>query len=86
MSNRFSRRADKDSDMTIEGRRYAGMKIPELMSTGERGKELANIRARMEELELWMQQNTKLRWVYEWPMRKLKVRGPFKELMNNVDY
>jgi hypothetical protein len=35
----------------------------------------------MEELELRMQQNTKLRWVYEWPMRKLKVRWPFKELM-----
>jgi hypothetical protein len=28
-----------------------------------------------------MQQNAKSRWVYEWPMRKLKVKWPVKELM-----
>jgi hypothetical protein len=52
------------------------------MGTTERGKELADIRARMEELELWMQQNTRPRWVYEWLMRKLKVKWPVKELMD----
>jgi hypothetical protein len=56
VSNRFARRADRDNNMTTEGRRYAGRKSPELMSTTERGKELADIRERMEELELRMQQ------------------------------
>jgi hypothetical protein len=65
VSRRFSRRADRDNNMATEGHRYAERKIPELMSTAERGKELADIRARMEELELRMQQNTKPRWVYE---------------------
>jgi hypothetical protein len=80
-SNRFSRREDRDNNMATEGHRYAERKNPELMSTTEREKELADIRARMEELELRMQQNTKSRWVYEWPMRKAKVKWPVKELM-----
>jgi hypothetical protein len=67
--------------MVTKGHRYAGRKILELMSAAERGKELADIRARMEKLELWMQQNTRSRWVYEWPMRKLKEKWSFKELM-----
>jgi hypothetical protein len=50
--------------MATEGCRYAERKNLELMSAAERGKELADIRARMEELELQMQQNTKSRWVY----------------------
>jgi hypothetical protein len=80
-SSRFSRRADRDNNMATKGHRYAERKNPELMSTAERGKELADIRARMEELELQMQQNTKPRWVYEWPMKKLKLKWPVKELM-----
>jgi len=51
------------------------------MSTAERGKELVDIMARMEDLELQMQWNTKPRWVYEWPMMKSKVKWPVKELM-----
>ena len=35
----------------------------------------------MDELALEMQQNTKSRWVYEWPMRKPKIKCPVKELM-----
>jgi hypothetical protein len=33
-------------------------------------KELAKIRARMEELALQMQQDARSHWVYEWPMRR----------------
>jgi hypothetical protein len=80
VSNKFSRRADRDSNMATEGHRYAGRKSPGMMSTAERGKELADIRERMEELELRMQQNTRSRWVHEWPM-KPKVKWPVKELM-----
>jgi hypothetical protein len=81
-SNRFSRSTDKDNNMATEGCRYAVGKNLKLMSTTERGKELANIKARMEELELRMKQNTKPRWVYEWPMRKPKINWPVKELMD----
>jgi hypothetical protein len=35
----------------------------------------------MVNLELKMQQDKKPRWVYEWPMRKSKVKWPVKELM-----
>jgi hypothetical protein len=44
-------------------------------------KELAEIRERIEKLELRMQQKAKPRWVYEWPMKKPKVKWPVKELM-----
>jgi hypothetical protein len=81
-SNRFARRADRDNTMATEGHRYAERKNPELMSATEREKELADIREKMEELELRMRQNTKQRWVYEWPMKKLKMKWPVKELMD----
>jgi hypothetical protein len=38
------------------------------------------MRARMDELAFEMQQNSKSRWVYEWPM-KMKEKWPVKELM-----
>jgi hypothetical protein len=42
--------------------------------------ELNEIRARMEQLTLKMQQNAKAHWVYEWPMKK-KVKWPVKRLL-----
>jgi hypothetical protein len=83
VSNKFSKWEDRERNMATEGRRYVGRKIPELMSTTERGKELADIRERMEELELWMQQNTRSIWVHEWP-KKTKVKWSFKELMARI--
>jgi hypothetical protein len=44
------------------------------------GIKSSEIRARMDELALRMQQNAKSRWVYEWPM-KMKVKWPVRELM-----
>jgi hypothetical protein len=44
-------------------------------------KELAEIRADIENLELRMQQKAKPRWVYEWPMKEPKEKWPVKELM-----
>jgi hypothetical protein len=44
-------------------------------------KELTEIRADIENLELEMQQKAKPRWVYEWPMKKAKEKWPVKELM-----
>jgi hypothetical protein len=43
-------------------------------------KELAEIRVRMEELALQMQQDGRSHWVYEWPM-KTKVKWPVREML-----
>jgi hypothetical protein len=50
------------------------------MRKAEWDEELAEMRARMDELAFEMQQNAKSRWVYEWPM-KTKEKWPVKELM-----
>ena len=83
-SSRFVTRADRDSNMATEGRRYAGRKNSELWSQEDIDEELADIKKEMENLELRMQQNTKSRWVYEWPMRKEKEKWPVKELMARI--
>jgi hypothetical protein len=61
--------------MATKGYTSAGRKDPELMRKAEWDEELAEMRARMDELALEMQQNAKSRWVYEWPMRKTKENG-----------
>jgi hypothetical protein len=43
-------------------------------------KELTEIRVRMDELALWMQQDARSIWVYEWPM-KMKVKWLIQELV-----
>jgi hypothetical protein len=79
-SSRFSRRADRDNTMVTEGHRHAGRKS-KAEKLAEMDKELAEIRADIEKLELRMQQKAKPRWVYEWPMKKPKEKWPVKELM-----
>jgi len=79
-SSRFSRREDKDSEMATEGHRYARKKKTELMSKAEIDEELIDIRVEIEKIALWMQQNTRSRWLYEWPM-KTKEKWLVKELM-----
>jgi hypothetical protein len=43
-------------------------------------KELVEVRERMEELALWVQQNAKTHWVYEWPLRR-KAKWLVKKLL-----
>jgi hypothetical protein len=43
-------------------------------------EELTEIRARMEELALWMQQDAKPHWVYEWPIKR-RVKWPVQYLL-----
>ena len=80
-SSRFARRADRDNNMATEGRRFVGRKNSELWSQKDIDEELADIKKEMEKLALRMQQKTKPRWVYEWPMKKPKVKWSVKELM-----
>jgi hypothetical protein len=54
-SNRFARKADRDNTMVTEGHRHAGRKS-KAENLAEMDKELAEIRADIEKLELKMQQ------------------------------
>jgi hypothetical protein len=42
--------------------------------------ELVEIRVRMEELALQIQEDAKTHWVYEWPLRR-KAKWPVKKLL-----
>jgi hypothetical protein len=44
-------------------------------------KELYELKADIEKIELKMWQDKKSRWVYEWPMRNPKAKWLVKELM-----
>jgi hypothetical protein len=66
--------------MATEGHRHDGKKIHQKPSKAEMDKELIEIRARMEELALQMQQDAISHWVYEWPM-KTKVKWPVREML-----
>jgi hypothetical protein len=57
--------------MVTEDHRHAGKKI-KVEKLAEMDKEIYELKAEIEKLELWMQQDKRSRWVYEWPMRKLK--------------
>jgi hypothetical protein len=79
-SSRFSKKADRDNAMVTEDHRHAGRKRKE-EKLAEMDKELTKIRADIENLELRMRQKAKPRWVYEWPMKEMKVKWPVRELM-----
>jgi hypothetical protein len=63
-NSRFTKEADKHNNMATEGHKHAERKSPELMSTTEMDKELADIKREMEELKLKMRQDRKSRWAY----------------------
>jgi hypothetical protein len=76
----FPREQIEGRNMATEGHRCDGKKNHQQQENVARVKELDEIRARMEILALWMQQNAKSRWVYEWPM-KTRVKWPIQELV-----
>jgi hypothetical protein len=70
-SSRFARKADRDNTMVTEDHRHAGKKS-KAEKLAEMDKELYELKADIEKLELWMRQDKRSRWMYEWPMRKPK--------------
>ena len=66
--------------MAMEVHEHGGRGDHQQMSKEDIDNELIEIRERMEELALWMQQDAKLHWVYEWPM-KTKVKWPIHKLL-----
>jgi hypothetical protein len=78
--NKFSKREDRNKKMDTEGHGSGGKKNHQQQRKDEMDKDLAEIRVRMEELALRVQQNTKTHWVYEWPLRR-KEKWPVKKLL-----
>jgi hypothetical protein len=66
--------------MDTKGHEHGGRGYHQQKTKEEFGEELTEIRARMEQLALKMQQNAEACWVYEWPMKN-KVKWPVKELL-----
>jgi hypothetical protein len=66
--------------MATEGHKYGRGADHKNKSKAKIDKELIEIRARMEELTLKMQQETKLHWRYKWPLN-MKVKWPVQNLL-----
>jgi hypothetical protein len=62
-NNKFSRRKDRKRKMVTEGHECGGRGYHQQMSKEEIEKEIAEIRARMEQLALKMQQDARTHWV-----------------------
>jgi hypothetical protein len=82
-SSKSVREADKDNKMATEGHRKK-IKAKKLAEWDEEEtRKLYELKEDIEKLELRMRQEkkAKMRWVYEWPMKKPKVKWPVRELM-----
>jgi hypothetical protein len=83
--SRFARRADRDNTMVTEDHRHAGRKKSKAEKLAEmdkeRDKELYELKADIEKLELRMRQDRRRRRMHELPMKKAKEKWPVKELM-----
>ena len=67
-------------EIATEGHEHGGRGGHQQMSKTKIDKELTEIRARMEQLTLNMQQEGKLQWRYEWPLNK-KAKWPVQKLL-----
>jgi hypothetical protein len=56
--------------MATEGHRHGQGKDRQQKSKAEMDKELEEIRAELNRLELKMQQEAKVHWTYEWPLKR----------------
>jgi hypothetical protein len=66
--------------MATEGHERGPREDCQQKRKAEIDEELSEIRAQMEKLAFKMQQDAKVHWVYEWPMKK-KVKWPVKKLL-----
>jgi hypothetical protein len=66
--------------MDTKGHERGGRGDHQQMNKAEIDKELAEIRARMEQLTLKMQQEAKVHWRYEWPLNR-KAKWPVQKLL-----
>jgi hypothetical protein len=78
--NKISKRAGRRQNMATKVHGHGGKKNHQQQRKEKMDKELAEIRVRMEELALRVQQNARTRWVYEWPLRR-KAKWLVKKLL-----
>jgi hypothetical protein len=79
-SNKFTRREERNRKMVTEDHGRGHKEDHKKKKKLEMDLELTEVRARIEQLALRMQQNTKTHWVYEWPMRR-KEKWPVEKLL-----
>ena len=80
-NSRSAREVDRHNKMATEGRRKKSKEERLVEMEKERDKELYELKADIEKLELWMLQDRRLRQMHELPMRKATTKWPVKELM-----
>jgi hypothetical protein len=66
--------------MATEGHGHGRREGRKKKCNPEMDLEFNQIKAQMEKLAFKMQQDAKVHWVYEWPMKK-KVKWPVKKLL-----
>jgi hypothetical protein len=66
--------------MAIEGHKHGRGEVHSQKRKVEMDKELSEIRAQMEELAFKMQQESKVHWRYEWPLKRT-TRWPVQKLL-----
>jgi hypothetical protein len=63
--------------MAIEGHKHGQGEVHSQKRKAEMDKELSEIRAQMEKLAFKMQQESKVHWRYEWPLKRT-TNGMFR--------
>jgi hypothetical protein len=79
-NKKFAKREDNNRNMATEGHGHGHREGHKQKKNPGMDEEIAEIRARMEELALWMQLNARTHWVYEWPLRR-KSKWSVKKLL-----
>jgi hypothetical protein len=66
--------------MAIDGHKHGRGEVQSQKRKAEMDKELSEIRAQMEKLAFKMQQESKVHWRYEWPLKRT-TRWPVQKLL-----
>jgi hypothetical protein len=77
-NSRSVRGADRDSKMATEGHRKKSKEEKLAKWDEEETRNLYELKADIDKLEIKMWQGKKSRWVHDWPMQKLKASWPVK--------
>jgi hypothetical protein len=80
-SSTFAREVDRDRKMATEGHRKKSKAENLAEWDKEKTRELYELKADIEEFELRMRQDRRMRWMCELPMEKAKVKCLVRELM-----
>jgi hypothetical protein len=80
-SGRSIREVDRDNKMAMEGHRKKSKEEKLAEWDKEKTRELYELKADIEKLELQMRQDRRRRRMHEFPMEKAKTKWPVREMM-----